>query len=315
MACHVGRVIGETIKGLNDPALLSAGTVSMLDFGNASFINSHYLTAGGQVFTVSGYEFGGRSYDNIPAYRHDKIGTPATLQLSPFVDTGSNGPCIGCHMSRPNNNGDHLFLPVSRSTTTIGQVTGIASEVCFNCHGPSSTAILNLVEEQRLQFTGALQALKDQIALKLGYLFAPYSPYWFRTAYVDPKASCADNQPVRNWQTNGTENAPTGTYNSQNSSSCTYRGSGDGVAGTGKNNMGAAFNYNLLVHDAGAFVHNRMYVRRLIYDSLDWVDDGMMNFSVGATLNALDPSTFPYKAEAMAYVVPNGVLGIAAERP
>ena len=315
MTCHVGRVIGDTIKGLNDPALLSAGTISALDFGNASFVNSHYLSAGGQVFTVSGYEFGGRSYTNIAEYRHDKIGTPATRQLPPYVDTGSNGPCIGCHMSRPNKNGNHLFLPVSRSTTTIGQITGIASEVCFNCHGPSSTLILDLVEEQRRQFGASLEALQDQIELKLGYRFAPYSPYWYRTPYVDPKASCTDNQPVRNWQTNGAENAPTGTYDPYNSSSCTYKGSGDGIAGTGQNNMGAAFNFNLLEHDPGAFVHNRLYVKRLIYDSIDWVDDGMLNYSVGTTLDGLDPAASPYKAEAMAYVVPNGVLAIEAERP
>jgi hypothetical protein len=79
--------------------------------------------------------------------------------------------------------------------------------------------------------------------------------------------------------------------------------------------MGAAFNFNLLVHDPGAFVHNRMYVKRLIYDSIDWVDDGIMNYSVGATLDALNPATNAYKAEAMTYVLPSGVLGIEAERP
>ena len=315
MTCHVGRVIGETIIGLNDPALLSAGTISVFDFGNTSFINSHYLTAGGQVFAVSGYEFSGRSYDNSPQFLHDKIGTPATLQLSPFVDTGSNGPCVGCHMSRPNMNGDHLFLPVSRSTTTIGQITGIASEVCFNCHGPSPADILNLVEQEQLQFTAALEALNAQIALKLGYQFAPYNPYWFRTPYTTVQTACTQNQPVRNWQTNGTEIAPTGTFDPQNSSTCTYKGADDGIAGTGRNNMGVAFNYNLLVHDSGAFVHNRLYVKRLIYDAIDWADDGMLNYSVGATLNALNPATSPYKADAMSYLVPNGVLGIAAERP
>jgi hypothetical protein len=58
-----------------------------------------------------------------------------------------------------------------------------------------------------------------------------------------------------------------------------------------------------------------MYVKRLIYDSIDWTDDGMMNYSVGATLDALNPATSPHKEEAMDYVVPSGVLGIEAERP
>jgi hypothetical protein len=299
MACHVGLETGETIKGL----------ISSFTYTNASFINSHYLTAGGQIFTTTGYEFDGRPYNNIPEYRHDKIGTPATQQLSPYVDTGKNGPCIGCHMSRPNKNGNHLFLPISRSTTTIGEVTGIASEVCFNCHGPSTTLILDLVKEQKLLFTEAMEAFKDQLALKLGWYFFPAYPYFYTTStFDDPKIACGQDVPVKNWQTGGTQ-AIVDAF-----PTCTYTGNNDGTPGTGQNNMGAAFNFNLLEHDPGAYVHNRMYVKRLIYDSIDWVDDGVMNYSVGATLNAL-PGATTYKAEAIMYLVPNGILGIEAERP
>jgi hypothetical protein len=315
MACHTGREIGETIKGLNDPALLSAGTITTFNFANSSFINSHYLTAGGQVFTVTGYEFDGRPYNNITEYRHDKIGTPATLQLAPYVNTGSNGPCIGCHMSRPNKNGNHLFLPISRSTVTYGEVTGIASEVCFNCHGPSTTLILDMVREQKQQFAAALEALNDQL-VKRGYYFAPYNPYFY-TAVYNPAYTeiglCTANLPVKNWQTGGTSTFVGDLVKK----SCTSSAVIAGTAGTGNNNMGAAFNLNLLDHDPGAYVHNRMYVKRLIYDSIDWLDDGVMNYSVGATLNTVCSGGTPpaYCAEAMTYLLPNGVLGIEAERP
>jgi hypothetical protein len=188
-------------------------------------------------------------------------------------------------------------------------VTGIASEVCFNCHGPSTTIILDLVKEQKLLFTEAMEALKDQLALKLGWYFFPAYPYIYTTSTFDnPKIACSQNVPVKNWQTGGTQTIvdafPT----------CTYTGNNDGTPGTGQNNMGAAFNFNLLEHDPGAYAHNRMYVKRLIYDSLDWVDDGVMNYSVGATLNALQDTT-TYKAEAIMYVLPYGILGIEAERP
>ena len=319
MTCHTGREIGDTIKGLNDPALLSSGTITTFDFGNKSFINSHYLTAGGQIFTVTGYEFGGRPYNNIPEYRHDKIGTPATQQLSPYVNTGSNGPCIGCHMSRPNKNGNHLFLPVSRSTTTIGQVTGIASEVCFNCHGPSPTVILDMVNEEKQQYLGALEALKDQLVSQRGYYFFPFSPYFYLTAsFSDPKTACTQNVPVKNWLTGADHSGAGGelaTATAATMPSCSQiTGNDTGTPGTGPNNMGAAFNFNLLEHDPGAYVHNRMYVKRLIYDSIDWLDDGVMNYSVGATLqNLAGPPA--YQSEAMTYLLPNGVLGIEAERP
>jgi hypothetical protein len=86
--------IGETIKGLNNPTLLSAD-ITTFNFGNQSFINS--LPDGhGQVFTNTGYELTD-GHNNIPEYRHDKIGTPATP--APLCEHCLNGPCIGCHMS------------------------------------------------------------------------------------------------------------------------------------------------------------------------------------------------------------------------
>jgi hypothetical protein len=46
------------------------------------------------------------------------------------------------------------------------------------------------------------------------------------------------------------------------------------------NTIGAFSNYNLLSKDPGGFVHNRRYAKRLIYDSIDWLDDGKLNKSV-----------------------------------
>ena len=59
-------------------------------------------------------------------------------------------------------------------------------------------------------------------------------------------------------------------------------------------NMGAAFNLNLLFRDYGGFAHNDLYAKRLIYDSIDWLDGGP-EYSVRTTLNswyATPPSGF-----------------------
>ena len=48
--------------------------------------------------------------------------------------------------------------------------------------------------------------------------------------------------------------------------------------------MGAAFNFNLLEHDPGGYAHNRYYAKRLIWDSIDFIDDFTMNDSTPATL-------------------------------
>jgi hypothetical protein len=55
---------------------------------------------------------------------------------------------------------------------------------------------------------------------------------------------------------------------------------------SGKNNMGAAFNYNLLLHEPGAYVHNLQYTRKVVYDSIDFLDDGTLNSSVETTLGS-----------------------------
>jgi hypothetical protein len=59
---------------------------------------------------------------------------------------------------------------------------------------------------------------------------------------------------------------------------------GTSVDSVGKDYMGAAFNYNLLLHEPGAFVHNYQYTRKLIYDSIDFLDNAALDKSVEATL-------------------------------
>jgi hypothetical protein len=42
----------------------------------------------------------------------------------------------------------------------------------------------------------------------------------------------------------------------------------------------AAYNYRFVSGDPGAYVHNYWYAAELLYDSLDELDDGVLNGSV-----------------------------------
>ena len=53
--------------------------------------------------------------------------------------------------------------------------------------------------------------------------------------------------------------------------------------------MGAAFVYVLLEHEPGAYVHNSLYTKRLIFDSIDWLDNGNMDGDITATVTT-DPA-------------------------
>ena len=74
--------------------------------------------------------------------------------------------------------------------------------------------------------------------------------------------------------------------------------------------MGSAYNLNLLIKDQGAYAHARTYVRRLIYDTVDFLDDNKMNFSVGATAKAYD--SVKYVQDTKAYVIGNNACTGAA---
>jgi hypothetical protein len=62
--------------------------------------------------------------------------------------------------------------------------------------------------------------------------------------------------------------------------------------------LGAVSNIAMLSNDAAAFAHARTYSRRLIYDSIDYLDDGIINQSVSATAIATTPGTYGKGAAA-----------------
>ena len=221
MTCHLGREVGDTIKNDNDAD------------GVRGFVNSHYLAAGGQLFGKTGYTFTGRDYTNPSYFAHDKIGSAAA------PGTGTNGPCVGCHMTSPNK---HKFTNVS---TSGGVITAITSSACATCHAGAYALTPAKLETEAEEYNASLDALAAALALKNIYFYKGANPYFFTAPYVVG----GTNTSYTNWA---------GPY---------------AFAGW-KDTMGAAFNLNLLAHDPGGYAHNRMYVKRLIWDSLDFINDG-----------------------------------------
>lgn len=285
LACHTGRESGDSIKA-------KVGT-----FDNLSFINSHYLTAGGTVFGITGYEYAGRDYAPVRLAgagngdKHDLIGRGLTTVAA--VDTNyKNGPCVGCHMdSRDKDDVNvkrtHTFGPYTQYSPTDNLAL---NPVCVYCHptrgagsnsfllwlGDDATAATFQGTTHKARYQAALEALRVVLGTK-GFYFGESHPYFFKT----PDNTASANA-VKNWLSAGDTDTTGNT--------------------TGKNNMGAAFNYNLLKHDPGGVAHNRRYTRRLIYDAIDWADDDNLNYSVATTINALDDATV-YKASAIAYIL------------
>jgi hypothetical protein len=239
IGCHLGREIGKNIANDTDAD------------GVRSFVNSHYLTAGGTVFNTSGYEYAGQTYANFGFHKNIGVGTPASN-----FNTGSSGPCVACHMSVASG---HTFSFV---TKLDGAIEANNSPLCTNCHAGMDAGTLEATKES---FHVALEELKLALDAK-GIFFFNAHPYFYKGA-------------------NGTG----GAFTDWNSVATTLGvGLGTDATGTGwKNVMGAAFNYNTFEHDPGAYAHNSDYALKLIADSIDFLDNGIVDASAASLASTL----------------------------
>lgn len=255
--CHAGRASGNSVKNIQR------------NYTSASFVNSHYLTAGGTVFGEIGYEFADRNYSNPAFYAHRYLGT-ADSRGNSAVASGS-GPCVACHLANKTGPGEkHTFKPYVVGGTEL-------SPTCktVGCHGPREG---QPAARDQLWLRGTWQAQYQDALAALNYLLANNS--YRKLVFISSSPYFTDKK----WYS--------------------LNGPVTDVSASGMNNMGAAFNYNLLIHDRGGVAHNRYYTRRLIYDSIDWLDDNLMNNSAGATLNALPGTgTTVFKADAITYLI------------
>ena len=296
IACHSGRESADTIE-------------AVANFANASFKNSHYKAGAGLMFMAVGFwnyttpatKVGASTRlltmtpDNItvPTYgiaggvssTHRKLGSVLmngdSHSPSFFVPgvLDSNGPCVTCHL---NANG----VPPRAAHGHTWQIdVNAAAQVCINCHAgevdktscgtASQTDLANFLEENADGFTDALGLIQNLFLTKYNIKYDPNTYPYFYDLAKDPAGKTA----VTDWT----------------------RGTNKQVFG--KRMMGSAYNLNLLIKDQGAFAHARTYVRRLIYDAIDFLDDNKMNFSVGATAKAYDP--VKYVQDTKAYVIGN----------
>ena len=235
--CHGGRESGDSVKLKSDA------------FTNLSFINSHYLAAGGMVYNKIGYEFTGQSYDDL-GY-HKNVGKDNAF------GTGTAGPCVVCHMSAGQG---HTWDFVTKDAN--GVITANNSTECVKCHAANMTAAA--IEEAKESVHAGLAELQTALAAK-GILFFNAHPYFYKdlnaNGVYDAATEAGSGNAFKNW---------------------------DAVyPGKGKDVMGAAFNFNLVEHDPGAYAHNRAYSLKLIADSIDFLNDGLVDGDANGAKTAL----------------------------
>ena len=206
---------------------------------------------------------------------HRKLGTTAINGDShnpAFFVPGNldfGGPCVTCHFTAGHT--------LSFDDTTFA--TDTYNKVCINCHTSERGVPLNaanylevFVDENRTQ-------MLDALSLAINLLEQKYD---ITINLADVEGEDEDLEEV-NFIQQSTGLPLTGaTWTA-------YVTTGPGSTLTPAEIYGlkgALFNLTLCFKENTAFLHARTLTRRIIYDSIDFLDDRLINQSVGATAQA-----------------------------
>ncbi len=210
----------------------------------------HYLVAVQTLFQddtkgIGAYPLPGRIYTNDSDFAHNTVGG------------STSGPCVGCHMSSPDDPNDatvgkHSFLPVKRAADDY-TVTAITSTKCAECHGVTTAVItvasLNASKALDNTHLGEFKAALNAVGI---YPNEAGSQFYSTQAGADNSVSSLQ---IKNWQTRAAAISPAGGYAQLD----------------GYDLWGIAYNYCFLrgeIREPGHYAHNSRYVRRLVYDAI-----------------------------------------------
>jgi len=270
ISCHDGRS--------NDPGSITDATAS-------TEVRPHYLGAATTMFVKMGFIAFTLSTDTVPGSTttywnslmsdqdggtitstHRKLGTPAmhgdshnpTFFVAGNLD--SNGPCVTCHLT-----GSHS-LEIDQKAIDA---------VCSKCHtSEAGHSIATKADFENYFLEPQSEVFQD--AIKLAQTVFNNS-----NSILEMKFEAG---------TTRSRTYKKGTTTSPAAADWTAVATALGYDKTKL--LGAVSNIAMLSNDAAAFAHARTYSRRLIYDSIDYLDDGIINQSVSATAIATTPGTY-----------------------
>jgi len=249
--CHAGRVSGTNIL---------RGTFGQ--FSSSAFaFNSHYMAAAGIMYGIVGFEnfsttVASASHTKyVPTgFGHDKIN----------LDNGK-GPCVGCHFTENAASG-HDLKAINADGSLRAQ--------CNACHGAGGLAI-----DAKARFQAGLNIASSILLDRYNIIFSTAANPYFFNALVPSTTNVVGFSTVIPW--NGRAKAGGDSRNTFTPGSG-YPSVTKGRAG--QRLIGAAFNLNLLTREPGAYAHNQQYSMTLLYDVIDYLDNGQIDGNLNATV-------------------------------
>lgn len=209
----------------------------------------HHAPAAATLFselTNVAYEYPGQDYTNVPYFAHDGLGSDG------------NGPCVACHMNGDED--DHTFAVVNKDSA--GAITSIRAENCVSCHDGEHA--LFVAESQ----IGETYDLWDGTALV---------PTVVTQAHVDEATAELEHEAEGYQEAGQLLNDLIDNANGLTN----YTGFVIDNSNSLEEDRGAFQNAKLTSDEPGGYAHNRYYVKKAIFDAIDWAEDG----SIDGTIN------------------------------
>jgi mono/diheme cytochrome c family protein len=277
VGCHSGRgnvqsLLTTAPTGGIDPTVVL--TTSTIPKSTATATSTHYKNAAATIFHAEakvGYEFPGLDYADP-----DKYGDPPISYLHRFSN------CVACHMSGEES---HSFSTTQKDTVT-GEITAINSQkTCNGCHSSLIPMNAEKLEESRKGYEESLHVLEHEFALH-GYVFVNAFPYFYvgttsgvELFYRSPSTVVPTVYSAIATDRNGDSVINALDWIDANADNVIDSADlvKQPVTWAKQGDLGAGHNFNYLHHEPGAYAHNRFYAQRLIFDSIDWLDNATMD--------------------------------------
>ncbi|HJV35705.1 hypothetical protein [Geomonas sp.] len=329
IVCHSGTTEGvSTALGMSDPYF--AGSSQALTYTNngtlspKATITQHNMPAAAVMYVKFGFTNLSTGTAGTPSASyvasltsdldggtisstHRKFGTSAIAADSHFsaskpapANLLTNGPCAVCHVS-----GSHSYR--------IDQAAFNA--VCVNCHTSENGRDLTtgidafrsyFIEPNKEVYNNAILLAATVVNQKVAAYNATPAGIATPLNFTIGINQATSGQPYKVvvyttvktgglYTTDGSLNVNSATLADFQKAAKLLGYSTNGATdatdlGFGKF-LGAISNVALFAKDQGGFAHARTYSRRLIYDSIDFLDDGTLNRSVSASAINLSKTT------------------------
>jgi len=254
---------------------------------------------------------------------HRRIGTPLIAGSEDYLVAGgdptaiaTNGPCVTCHMKAYNPIAGNGFAPPAAGRPGAGHSLQIddatAQQLCLQCHADAPhlnggdgagnaeyTTMGNLadlknamLEPQSAAFQNGLTLVKQLLLVKYQIKYDPaVYPYFY-----DLQKDATGKTAVTDWTRKNVAGVSNAAVLALGSANVTVIPTGGLTQTQAYRLMGACFNLNVLARDPGAYVHARTYTQRLVFDTVDFLDNNTMDFTALTTARAATAAGLPVLA-------------------